>query len=449
MVRALATACDSANRGVPATHAIVVGADTVWFHLRTPDEQPPAGWTSDDDGRTWHAQLRRLQSASVAESLEEPYPQLVSLGSTGRGFVLLNLRQAGGVIGLEGDARQARALAQDWTRELATNPWSRGVRVVRIGFKPGVGDPEAATGAKTLAEAEAALADEGGGVLLLAGAPGGRDRERVTRLADDPEGRWSVVVVGRVEDPRWRFTIDSAGVVDTGLLDEPVAHRLDPSADVPAPGDPDADPAGDPDGGSVPGSRRPGRLFTPGRLIVAVVAVACLAGAALFLVPGGISFSSTPAAKAAGTHGATPGASASPTTTPSTAGTAASNGPNPLGVHLVNHLTGKCLSGSAGSDGTPLILYGCDDNAQQRWNVVSDGTIQTNGLCMDAAGGGTTAGTIVQIARCSGNPAQQFSLRADTLYAAHANMCVDAPKGGTAIRLAPCNGSASEVFRQG
>jgi hypothetical protein len=241
-VRALATACDRENRAVPAAHAVVVGSDTVWFRLRTPDERPPTGWTADPAGRTWRAQLRRLQSATVADSLQEPYPQLVSLGNSSKGFVLLNLSQAGGIIGLEGDARQARALAQDWTRDLTTSPWSRDVQVVRVGFRSGPADPVGAIEAKTLVDAEAALADDGGGVLLLAGLPGGRDGERVRRLANDPEGRWSVVVVGRVGDPRWRFTIDSTGVVDTGLLDEPVARRLEPTADLPAaPEDPDTD----------------------------------------------------------------------------------------------------------------------------------------------------------------------------------------------------------------
>ncbi|MBG6136110.1 hypothetical protein [Longispora fulva] len=34
----------------------------------------------------------------------------------------------------------------------------------------------------------------------MAAAPGGRDADRVRQLADDPAGRWSVVVVGRLEE---------------------------------------------------------------------------------------------------------------------------------------------------------------------------------------------------------------------------------------------------------
>jgi len=446
VARALTTACDSDNRGVPAVNAVVVGQDTVWFHLGTPDERPPGGWTSDHNGRVWHAELRRLQSASVAESLDDPYPQLVSLGSTDKGFVLLNLVQAGGIIALEGDARQARGLAQDWIRELSTSPWSRGVQVVRIGFRPGTEGPDGVAEAKTMVDAEALLADDSGGVLLLAGLPGGRDRERVYKLADDPMSPWSVVVVGRVDHPRWRFSIDSDGIVDTGLLDGPVAHRLDQPLDLPVPEDTETDPGGQPAAGPGSGNRPPAPLFTRRRILVTTVVLACVSGAAVFLAQAHTSPSAAPRVQASDSPVASRGtASASPTALPSP-GTTIATASLP-GAPLVNQLTGKCLSGSGGTDGTPLILWPCKGNLTQKWDVVTDGTIRTNGLCMDAAWGSTTAGTVVQIARCSGNPAQQFSLRNGTIYSADANMCVDELKGGSEIQLFPCTHNTSEAFK--
>lgn len=445
-MRVLATACDRENRGVPVAHAVVVGPDTVWFRLKTPDERPPAGWTAEPGGRTWHAELRRLQSASVTESPQEPYPQLVSLGTNSKGFVLLNLSQAGGIIGLEGDTREARALAQDWTRELTTSPWSRDVQVVRIGFKAGTADPVGSIEAQSLVDAEAALADEGGGVLLLAGLPGGRDRERVYRLADDPEGRWSVVVVGRVEHPRWRFSIDSNGVVDTGLLDEPVAHRLNSAVDTPAHEDPDADPAGHPVGAAAPGSRRPEPLSARLWIVVGGVAVACLVGIALVLTLRGSTSPSAPVAQPSAGQEVTRGAAASSPTTSTQSG---STPPANAAATLVNPGTGKCLSGSAGSDGTPLILAACDGAANQQWTVAPDGTIRTKSLCMDAAWGATAPGTVVQIGSCSGNLAQQFSLRGDTIYSTKAKMCVGEVNGGTGIALSPCDSGASELFKRG
>lgn len=348
VVRAMATACAQENREVPAAHAVVVGPEIVWFHLRTPDERPPAGWTADQDGRIWRARLRLLQSADIAQSLREPYPQLVSLGSAGKGFVLLNLNQAGGIIGLEGDTPQARVLAQDWARELTTSPWSRGLQVVRIGFKSGSTDPVGAVEVKTLADAEEALAEAGGGVLLFDGLPGGRDGERIRKLADDPERHWSVVVVGRVEDPRWRFTVDSAGVVDTGLLDEPVAHlQADPAEQLPA--------------WIAPGGRRHWLLSTPRRMIGAILAVAFV----LALADHFATLATAPSSAA----------SARPSAIPS-ATKAASKGVPAGGTGLVVSLgSGLCLDSDSNpartlngkAEGGHAFAIACNGHQYQQW----------------------------------------------------------------------------------
>ncbi|WP_280664256.1 MULTISPECIES: RICIN domain-containing protein [unclassified Kitasatospora] len=443
IVRVLATACDRENRAVPVAHAVVVGPDTVWLRLRTPDERPPTGWTAEQGGRTWHAPLRRLQNESVAESLTEPYPRLVSLGDTSKGFVLLNLSQAGGIISLEGDARQARALAEDWTHELTASPWSREVRVVRMGFKPGPAERFGSAEAPPLADGEAELGDETGGVALLTGLPGGRDRESLYRLAEDPEGRWSVVVLGRVDHPRWRFTIDATGVVDTGLLDEPVARRLNSAVDAPAHEEVDPDPVSPPVGRSAPENRLREQLFARPWVTIAAGVLACLVGGAVVLALNGSSSPSAPAAQASGTQAA---AASKPTNSAPATGAATGTA---AAATLVNSGAGKCLSGSAGTDGTPLILSACNGTATQKWAATSDGTIQTNGLCMDAAWGSTAPGTVVQVARCSGNPAQHFSLTSGMLYSAQAKLCAGAVNGGTAIQLLPCDQSAAELFKRG
>lgn len=120
------------------------------------------------------------------------------------------------------------------------------------------------------------------------------------------------------------------------------------------------------------------------------------------------------------------------------------------GRPLTNPATGQCLSGSAGSDGTPLILWGCNGNVNQKWDIRSDGTIHIKGvLCMDAAWGGTAPGTIVQIAYCSGNPAQLFTFTGSALLNRQANLCVEIVNGGSGMRLQPCNGNPNQVWRQG
>lgn len=450
-VRVLTTSCDREQRGAPVAHAVVVGADTVAFYLRTPDEPAPAGWKTTNDGRTWQAQLRWLQSANVAEAMPDPYPQLVSLGTGGEGFVLLNLSQAGGVIGLEGDARQARALARDWARDLATSPWSRDVQVVRVGFRDDSAGPAAATDVATFRDAEAALADEAGGVLILASMPGGRDRERVHALAEDPAGRWSVVVVGRVTNPRWRFIVDAAGLVDTGLFSGPVAHRPDMAGSVPARTAPAVR------AGESAGTPQTRPLYTRPRFIASTVALALLLGSGLTLALVDFSPPGTPSANSAVNQmtSENPAVPSSPPSVPQSsnppdAPSPTRPAPGGSGRQLVNPATGKCLTAVAGSDGTPLTLQPCTNAPNQRWNVVAaNGTIRTKGLCMDAAGGATTPGTVVQIANCSGNPAQQFSRRGDTLYARQANLCATAADGDVGIRLRACGNSKAQIFKQG
>jgi hypothetical protein len=222
-LRTLATACAQAGRSLPGVAAVVVGTEAITLHLGAPDERPPGGWAAENQGRTWSAPLRLLQSAPVDDDLPAPFPRLVSAGDSDQGRVLLNLAEARGVISLEGDGRLAKPLAADWARELSGSPWSRGITVLRIGFgssgdedQPGVeqaSDLDAAT--EVLDEAEA-------GVLLLGQAPGGRDLARVVALAALPDGRWSVVVVGAPKTASWRLVADASGTLDTGLLGQPV-----------------------------------------------------------------------------------------------------------------------------------------------------------------------------------------------------------------------------------
>jgi hypothetical protein len=114
----------------------------------------------------------------------------------------------------------------------------------------------------------------------------------------------------------------------------------------------------------------------------------------------------------------------------------------------VNPATGKCLSSGAGTDGTPLALAACGGAPDQKWTVAPDGTIRSKGLCMDAAWGGTAPGTVIQVANCSGNPAQQFSLRGTTVYSKQAGRCLGVVGSGTGIRLAACGKAPTVTFRR-
>ncbi|MEY9913189.1 hypothetical protein ABIA35_009456 [Catenulispora sp. MAP12-49] len=222
VLRTLATACSTGGRPLPGVAAVVVGTDTITLRLARPDEQPPQGWSADDQGRTWTAPLRLLQSAAVDDALPTPYPRLVSAGDTDSGRVLLNLAEAHGLISIEGDGRHTRPLIADWIRELSGSPWSRGTTVLRIGFGSGAEDLPGVEDAPTIEAAAATLEENDGGVLVLAHAPSGREPERVGALAGAGDGRWSVLVLGSPKNAGWRLVADAAGTLDTGLLNEPV-----------------------------------------------------------------------------------------------------------------------------------------------------------------------------------------------------------------------------------
>ncbi|PYC67042.1 hypothetical protein C7C46_30515 [Streptomyces tateyamensis] len=93
----------------------------------------------------------------------------------------------------------------------------------------------------------------------------------------------------------------------------------------------------------------------------------------------------------------------------------------------------KCAddSGSATTDGNPVILYTCTGNANQRWSLPGDGTVRTLGKCLTASG--TAAGSWAVLSGCTGATTQQWSYRGDgTLANTASALCLDVYGGGTA-----------------
>ncbi|MEU6160007.1 RICIN domain-containing protein [Streptomyces sp. NPDC047130] len=124
------------------------------------------------------------------------------------------------------------------------------------------------------------------------------------------------------------------------------------------------------------------------------------------------------------------------------------------GDTLVSKASGKCLSAGSGADGTQLTLQTCNGAAGQRWTFRSDGTIRALGRCMDVAWGAQENGTVIQVADCSGNPAQQFHLNsAGDLVAGIAGKCVDIRDGRTAdgspAHLWSCVGVPHQKWQRG
>ena len=76
-----------------------------------------------------------------------------------------------------------------------------------------------------------------------------------------------------------------------------------------------------------------------------------------------------------------------------------------------------------------------------------------NNLCMDAAGAGTANGTLIQVATCNGNTAQQFTLRSNgSLLNARSGRCLDIAgwnnANGAGLHLWDCTGGANQSWRR-
>ncbi|NUO56931.1 MAG: ricin-type beta-trefoil lectin domain protein, partial [Hamadaea sp.] len=75
----------------------------------------------------------------------------------------------------------------------------------------------------------------------------------------------------------------------------------------------------------------------------------------------------------------------------------------------------KCLdaSGHGTTNGTAVIIWDCNGQTNQQWNLNTNGTISgvQSGLCLDASGAATANGTKLQLYACWSGANQQWSLR--------------------------------------
>lgn len=122
-------------------------------------------------------------------------------------------------------------------------------------------------------------------------------------------------------------------------------------------------------------------------------------------------------------------------------------------VAIVSALNGKCIDVPSArfNDGQRIGVWGCNETAAQRWTFV-DGTVRTsNNMCLDVAWGSTANRAAIQIARCSGNAAQKFTLTAaGDLVNPQADKCVDITDrneaNGAVLQLWKCEGTANQKW---
>jgi GH25 family lysozyme M1 (1,4-beta-N-acetylmuramidase) len=111
---------------------------------------------------------------------------------------------------------------------------------------------------------------------------------------------------------------------------------------------------------------------------------------------------------------------------------------------------GQCLNdpGDSAGAGTRVGALACDSHAAQRWTVARDGTLRIRGRCLSVTGS-ATAGSVADLAACSGLARQHWAVRTGAELANDAaGLCLTAPRPGraAAARIWACTGSASQEW---
>jgi ricin-type beta-trefoil lectin protein len=133
-----------------------------------------------------------------------------------------------------------------------------------------------------------------------------------------------------------------------------------------------------------------------------------------------------------------------------------------VGIYCLHSGPGGCLDMGAGnSDGDNVQQWSCNDSPAQRFTLERHGptdtyTLMAKGLCLDVAAASPDAGSNVQMANCTGVPAQDWRLDhlGDGWYRLVAGVsghCLDVDDGnpapGTNVMQWTCNGATAQAWR--
>ncbi len=123
----------------------------------------------------------------------------------------------------------------------------------------------------------------------------------------------------------------------------------------------------------------------------------------------------------------------------------------PTATGQVTGLNGLCLANqnSLNTEGNPIGVSACNGSAGQQWSPYSDGTLRTQGGCLDVVSAGTTSGTDVDWYACNGTAAQTWTHQSNgELVNPSSGLCLTDPGGNTSARLdiETCTDSAQQLW---
>ncbi|WP_295696219.1 hypothetical protein [Lapillicoccus sp.] len=238
-LRLLAARCAASLTVPPQIFAARATDDVVTLMLIQPRPAAPEPWRAEDDGATWTLRRHDLGRSSTSAGVAA-YPGLVALGRDGSGAdLLIDLEAAAGPIRLVGDATIAEQVAIALAIQLATQPWSDGVKVSAVGLPPeieqlsaGVIDttPDlaglaerfeirpAVAGDETLTRRLARGADGPAEYAVLAAPVAPELLARLALITSGPRRAVGLVGVGDIPDASWELVVDEAGMLTTSVL---------------------------------------------------------------------------------------------------------------------------------------------------------------------------------------------------------------------------------------
>ncbi|MBK1783458.1 bacterial transcriptional activator domain-containing protein [Prauserella cavernicola] len=209
----------------PAVHALFVGRDHVALRLGGSGGRPPGRWRPDPSGPPGQAWSLSIADLGSDRRLPAGFPAVVTLGRVQECDVLVDLRQARGLVTVDGDETQAVRLLEAIAFELVTNPWSREVTVLLAGFGVDVVLPapgrvrRAVSAAEAVTIAEAFLRQpQGVLVVIVARPPSAPDLDRLAHLAEDARGAVVVLCTGKAYAARWVVGVGPDGQAQLGPL---------------------------------------------------------------------------------------------------------------------------------------------------------------------------------------------------------------------------------------
>lgn len=167
--------------------------------------------------------------------------------------------------------------------------------------------------------------------------------------------------------------------------------------------------------------------------------------------------SPSPHAKPGSSYSPTPGSS-SPSSSSQGTQNSTQRKNTSTGYRFVNSSSNLCVDIKdhiqSAPPKTPLQIYRCGDNPNQRWTVNSDGTLRSLGMCMSVLEGSTANGASVDVYTCNGTPSQQWKLiSAGEIVNVKADKCLDVrdqqASSGTPLQLWSCTGQSNQKWAVG